>query len=216
MKRGADIGMRWMALALAALCGLLPAGEAAAQQRPAAATYASVLRIRKLPKPGRGLLVRTPEYEHNVARVLSGSRPKREWAVLDVFYDTAPAWVDELSVAFHVMAEGRTAEGQKQFSLYQVTVAYADVERGDHVATVVLPPAALARYGDIVACAVEFFVGGQKVAQESTASIQLPDTWWTDARVIDSPTVVKRAGYLRDRSKSPFAFAHIDDYEAVK
>jgi hypothetical protein len=204
-----------MALALAGLCGLLAVGEAAAQQRPAA-PYASVLRIRKLPKLGRGLLVRTPEYEHNVTRVMSGSRPRREWAVLDVFYDTSPAWVDELSVAFHVMAEGRTPEGQKQFSFYQVTVAYSDVERGEHVATVVLPPAAIARYGDIVACAVEFFVGGQKVAQESVASIQLPETWWADARVLDNPTLVKRPGYLRDRGKSPFAFANIDDYEAVK
>ncbi len=215
MKRRADIGRRWTTLALAGLCALLAVGEVAAQQRPAAAA-AGAMRIRKLPKLGRGLLVRTPQYEHNVARVIGGSRRAREWAVLDVFYDTAPAWMDELSIAFHVMTEGRTPEGQKQFSLYQVTVAYADIERGEHVASVVLPPAALARHGDVVACAVEFFAGGQKLAQESVASIQLPDTWWSDPRVLDNPNLVKRPGYLQDRSKSPFALANSDDYEAVK
>jgi hypothetical protein len=205
---------------LAGLLTLLWVGAAGAQQpqpqRPSAG--AAVLRIRKMPRLGRGALQRTPQYQHNVDRALGGPSRKREWAVLDVIYETAPEWVDELDFAFHVMSEGRSPEGRQEFSLFQATVAYADVARGEHVATVVLPPAAVERFGNVVACGVEVSVAGQKLAQDNVTAIKLPDAWWSDPRVIDNPAirVVKRSGYLADRSKTPFALANIDDYEAVK
>ncbi|MDD5707702.1 MAG: hypothetical protein PHR35_17415 [Kiritimatiellae bacterium] len=214
---GNGIGRHAAAAVLAGLMAILISGEALAQQPVRrAATGASVVRIRKMPKVGRSLLMRSPEFKLNVPRAIGGSRRPREWAVMDVIYDTAPEWVDELSFHFYVLAETRTPEGQKQFNYYETDIVYLDLERGEHVATVVLPPAAVLRYGDVVAFGVEISSGGQKLADDSAASIQVPATWWKEPRVVENPNVVKREGYLQDRSKTPFALANMDDYEAVK
>lgn len=211
-------------LALAAVIVAVPwIRESWAQSRaPAAgaaqaAAQSSVLRIRKLPKLGKSLLVRSPEYSSNVARTLSGSKRPREWAMFDLFYETQPDWVNELAFSFVIMSETRTPEGKKEYSLFRTTVTYVDIEKGEHLATVVLPPAAVARFGEIVAYSVEVAIGGQKLAEDSVTSLpSMPPDWWRNPRVIDNANVVKREGYLVDRSKTPFSYSFIDDYEAVK
>lgn len=207
--------------AVSAACFVLGVQDALSQQRPAApaqpSAAASGVRIRKMPKPGKALLQRTPEYQNNVARALSGSRPRRDWAVIDVIYDTAPEWVDELTFSFFALAEGRNDQGQKEFSLYRGQATYVDIRRGEHVATMIISPVAVERYGDIVAVAVEVAVGGKVVAEGTEVAISgVPQDWWRNSRVIDSPTVIKRDAYMTERSKTPFALANIDDYEVVK
>ena len=183
----------------------LAAGTARAQTRAVAAPAAEV-RIRDLPKLGRAGLVRTPEYQSNVRRTVGGSR-RREWALLEVGYETAPAWIDELSFTFHVM----TQDAQKQFQYFETSVVYADIERGSHAACVVLPPAAVARFGEPNAFGVEIFAGGERVAFKGVGPAE---EWWK--LIGDKPNIAKHAGYLVDRSKTPFAWAFIDDYEVVR
>jgi hypothetical protein len=184
---------------------LLAAGALRAQTRAAAEPVE--VRIRDLPKLGRAGLVRTPEYQSNVRRTVGGSR-RREWALLEVGYETAPAWIDELSFTFHVM----TQDAQKQFHYFAASVVYADIERGSHAACVVLPPAAVARFGEPGAFGVEIFTGGERVAVKSAGPFG--EEWWK--LIGDKPNITRQAGYLVDRAKTPFAWAYIDDYEVVR
>ena len=192
--------------ALVAACWtlLLAAGAALAQTRVAAPR--AEIRIRDLPKMGRASLARSPEYQSNVRRTVSGSA-RREWALLEVGYETLPEWIDELSFTFHVM----TQDAQKQFHFFETTVVYVDIGRGSHAACVVLPPAAVARFGEPNAFGVEIFAGGERVAFKGVGPAE---EWWK--LIGDKPNIAKHAGYLVDRSKTPFAWAFIDDYEVVR
>ena len=177
------------------------------------------LTIRHMPKLGRSALQRTPEYQTTAGKSV---RKPREWAVLDVQYDTQPEWIDELVFTYHVLAERRNLEGKLEYSFYQTVVRYTDVARGDHVSGVVLGPAAVLRYGTPVALTVEIAAAdGTALASESVIEGKAipPDLqadWWKNPRVVENQGVSKRDGYLVDRSKTPFAFVNADDYEAVK
>lgn len=172
----------------------------------AGAAGGTEVRIRDLSKLGRASLVRTPEYSSNVNRLASGSR-RKEWAVFTVDYATAPEWIDELVFSFYVM----TQNAQKEFNYFETTVTYVDIAKGDHQACVVLPPAAVARYGEPIAFGVEIVSGGQRAATKSEGSAE---EWWK--LITDKPNINKRPGYLVDRSKTPFAWAFVDDYEVVR
>jgi hypothetical protein len=219
MRGCAGIGRILVAVAVAG--GL--AGEAArAQMRPertegpktAGTSGAVPLKIRTMPKAGKAVMVRTPEYSVSGSR---SARKPREWAVFDVIYDTRPEWIGEIACSYTVLAEGRNEEGKRAYSLYQTTVRYADVGRGEHTACVVLPPQAVERFGEPIAFYVEFSVEGKVVASDSVVGISnLPADWWKNERVVGSSSVARRDGYLVDRSKTPFALINPDEYEAVK
>jgi len=183
---------------------MLTAGALMGQTRVSAP--ASAVRIRDMPRMGRSSLVRTPEDQNNVRRTVGGSK-RREWALLEVGYETSPEWVDELTFVFHVM----TQDPAKQFHFFETTVVYTDIERGAHAACVVLPPAAIARYGEPSAFGVEVFIGAERIAFKS---VGVDGEWWK--LVGDQPNITRQSGYLVDRSKTPFAWAYIDDYEVVR
>lgn len=193
-----------LAVLMAGGVALLSAGAARAQTRAAAAR--PDVRIRDMPRMGRAALERSPEYQSNVRRTVSGAR-RREWALLEVGYETAPEWMDELTFTFHVM----TQDAKKQFHFFETSVTYTDIERGNHAACVVLPPAAVTRFGETIAFGVEIFAGGERIAGKSLGSAE---EWWT--LIGDKPNITRHAGYLADRSKTPFAWAFMDDYEVVR
>lgn len=186
-----------------------------------AAAGGGVVRIRHMTKIGRASVVqRTPEYTTTASRT---ARKPREWAVFDVPYDTLPEWIDELVFTFSVLSQHRTVEGKTEYSFYQTTVRYTDIARGEHLGCAVLSPAALLRYGDPVALAVEIAAPDGTLLTSDTSVMpaanlppELQKDWWKNPKVTDNANVVKRAGYLMDRAKSPFAFVNVDDYEAVK
>jgi len=176
-------------------------------------------RIRRMPKLNRSIQQRTPEFTQTSGRVSRGK--PREWALFEVTYETAADWSDEISFTYYVMAERRAVDGKKEYSLYQTTVRYVDVARGEHISCVVLPPTALQRYGDPVALAVEITApDGTSLATDSVNDGRegkaLPVEWWKAKEVLDSKSVVRRDAYLVDRSKTPFAWVNMDDYEVVK
>ena len=130
-----------------------------------------------------------------------------EWGLFDVVYETAPEWLDEITFNYYVMTE----DGDRRFNFFEVSVTYLDVARGRHNACAALPPHAVARYGVPTAFGVEIVVDGETVADAQQGSVE---KWWT--LVQDKPNIARRPGYLVDRSKTPFALANIDDYEAVR
>ena len=199
--------------AVLALAALAVVSAVRAQQAAVPGTSSENVRIRKFTKAGRSAMVRSPEYQTNVGRSALGSRKPREWAYIEVQYDTAPDWVDEVEISFHVLTEERTPEGKKVYNLYRCSSRFADIAKGEHLAAAVLPPSAVERHGEPVGLAVEIAVGGQVVVADQSVSINMPANWWRNPTVVDAPAVTKRDGFLVDRSKTPFAFANIDDYD---
>jgi hypothetical protein len=181
-------------------------------------TKAGVLKIRRISKPSRAVMVRTPEFETSVAR--SSRTPKnREWALLEFEYETVPEWLGSLDIAYSVMTRTKGADGKSVFNLFQSRFTYIDIQKGEHTSCVVLAPNTLARFGEPVAVAIEIYQDGtlldgkSEVAPRETA---LPaEDWWKNPRVIDNPLVTRREGLL-ERSKTPFALINMDDYEVVK
>jgi hypothetical protein len=178
------------------------------------------VRIRRMPKLSRTVQQRSPEFIGTSSRV---SRARvREWALFEVTYETAAEWSDEIVFTYYVLAERRSVDAKaREYSLYQTTIRYSDVSRGEHISCAVLPPAAIQRYGDPVALAVEIAApDGTVLATDSVTDNKdgkvLPPDWWRKPEVTESKSVVRRDGYLVDRSKTPFALVNIDDYEVVK
>lgn len=176
---------------------------------------ASMMRIRKMPRlTSRDWLQRTPAFAAGSSR----GKP-REWGVFEVTYDTAPEWIDELTVTFTVMLQAVDPALQQQpFSVCRVTTRYIDVAKGnDKVASAVLLPSALLRYGRPIGFVAEFSVNGQVVAAESVVAADfLKDKWWENPAIMDSPRTVKREGYLLERSKTPFGFVNMDENEVSR
>ena len=224
MKHFTSLPSRLGAVLILAAAGAVALAPA---QQPAAPAAATQLKIINMPNPKR-VNVPTPEFQirGSTPQALSRGRA-REWAVIDVDYETKfPAsakdkWTDNVSATFYVLAEATLPDRTKEFSLYTLTVRYVNVPEGKHRAGVVLPPGALERYGQVVAIACEITadgvaapeVKGEHAASELNA---YKDDWWKNDKVTGAPFVKKRDGVLLERSKTPFGLVNMDDYEAVR
>jgi hypothetical protein len=166
----------------------------------------SILKVRELTGYGPRGLVKSPD---------SGSSKRagsREWAELNVQFDTEPEWVDEVAFNFYVLLRDR---GGSDYTLLKGVVTYVDVERGrSHQGVAYVRPAALARYGEIVGVAVEASVKGEVVSVLTEGRLgpskPLPLEWWKN------PKLSPKDGYVVDKSKTPFALINFDNYEALK
>ena len=205
------------------VAGLLLGGDVLAQgarvgTAPRAGTTSArdeVLRVRKFTAMGNNSIVRSPVFDVDVR---GGTKPAGQWVVIEVEYDTAPEWIDELTFKYTAMAL-TTEEGKRKYSLYKTTVRYVDIaqDRG-HRSTVFLHPKALKRYGELIGAVVEILHEGKVVAVESDsdARAKLPAEWWENPRVTENELVTNREGYLLNRAESPWALINIDDYEVIR
>jgi hypothetical protein len=128
---------------------------------------------------------------------------------------TAPEFIDDLTFQFYAISEG-VVEGKKIFSFYKSAVKYGDIERGNHVCTMFIRPSAIKRYGEPTAIAVEVLYKGNIVEEMSEEGQKMPDKWWKNPQVTESPITVIRDGYMINRSQSPFALIGIEGYEFIK
>jgi len=181
------------------------------------------IRIRDFAKPNKVTVARAPEYSANPSTPRKSRSKPREWVLFEVGYETAPEWIDEVEFIYSVMTESKDAEGKKTYSLFQTSVRYTDVIRGEHQSCVALHPNAILRYGlengptrGVAAVALEILIDGKPVTSRSEVNMNLPEDWWKNPTVLNNSSLVKRDGYLMDRSKSPFALINSDDYEMVK
>jgi len=173
--------------------------------------------IKRIPQPNKTAMVRTPEYNVNVQNTMPKvSKKPREWALLEVKYETGSKWTDELTFNYYVMTKAKSDEGKDVFSFYTQTLRYVDVPKGEHMSCVGISPSLIERYGEPVAIALEI-VGkdGTVLDSKNEALIPLPKEWWKDSKVLDNPSVTRRNGMV-DRSKTPFALINVDDYEVVQ
>ena len=188
-------------------------GEVRGQAAPGAAPSSDILRIRKVTELGRDMLQRAP--------ALGNRSPKqKDWGVVDVTFDSAPEWIDEMTVTYTVMLQNKKAkQGEPVFSLLTLTAEYRDIAQGrDRKAGAVILPVAMERHGQPIGIGVQFFRSGELIAESGSGaeSLSSQEKWWANTKVTDSPNVKKRDGYLVERSKSPFELVDIDSYEASR
>ena len=206
-RLSSSIGLVACALAFCLL------GEVRGQAAAPAAPSSDILRIRKVTELGRDMFQRAPSMGNR-------SPKQKDWGVLDVTFDSAPEWIDEMTVTFTVMLQNKKAkQGEPAFSLLTLTSEYRDIAQGrDRKAGVVILPVAMERHGQPIGIGVQFFRDGELIAESGVGaeSLSSKEKWWGNKQITDHPTVRKRDGYLIERSKSPFALVDIDSYEASR
>jgi len=173
---------------------------------------AGVVKIRSIAGLGQREMVKTPEYNTSVSR---GKAPAGNWAQILVTFETTPEWINELVFQYYVLCYNKTSErdpGRKEYTLFKGAVTHRDVPRGKSRQTAMyLRPNTLARYGNVVAVAVEVLYNGEVVDLKSEeGGAKIPKDWWK------SPELTVKDGYLFNRQETPFAFVNPDDFEAVK
>ena len=218
MKRlsvGCGRAVLGVALSVVMAAGCVLAQGGARNAAAGAGAGEDKVRIDRFPQPGKTSMVRTPEFNVNVA----GIQPKitgkpREWALFEIKYSTGQKWTDELVFNYHVMAQSKDDDGKLTFSYYTQSVRYIDIPRGAHMSCVALPPSLVERYGDPVSLALEI-VGKDGTVLDSKQEGIGGKEWWKDPKVMDQPQVKRRQG-LVDRSKTPFALIYADNYEVVQ
>jgi len=219
---------RQSAISVSLICGLSAAllladtaygqrpARPAVPGRPAAAPGApggreeDPVRARRITGLGASAKIRTPEYRSSIAR---GAKTPKDWVAVGVTYDTKPEWLDEVMIRYYALSY-KVERGRKMYALYKCTVRCLDVEEGrSHQSVAYLRPAALERFGELVAVAAEIVVGGKVADEISEESVTLPEKWWTNPDVTESEMLTVRNGYLLERTRSPFAFINIGEYE---
>ncbi len=156
--------------------------------------------------------------EQKSPSVVSGTHHKI-WGVIDLTFSTTPDWVDDMAVTFYVMLQNPKADekkGERPMSFFTLTTSYSDIARGkDHKVGAVLQPAALQRYGKPIGVAAKITVGGEEVDSKSDGEglLKNAEKWWENPKIVNSPRVQQRDGYLIDRMKSPFQLQDNDNYE---
>lgn len=223
-------------LSIAALCfacaasaqaqGMRSSGSTVGRAAAGAAGSDIVARITSMTKPDRSTKEFPTVQTSPNQKKLRGSKG-REWAVLDVAYETAPEWIDEIQITYSVLTEtpkpANAAQAaftpKERFSFYTIQESYVNVAKGEHYASVVLPPAAITRYGKPILFGVEISVNGKSQGMKTEGrvvgidTVKTPDWWRSDAMRQDF--VASREG-LKDRSRTPWAVINADDYETVK
>lgn len=176
---------------------------------------ADLIRVRSFTALGSRAVVASPFFQTSMGR---GVKPQQEWHVVTMEYDTAPDWLDEMLVQYYVMSMMQDRETRSnRYSLYRKTVRYVDIEQGrGHIARAFLRPAAVKRFGDVVAAAAVLTIDGQEASVRSDESVELPERWWENPLVLDSEALTVRDGYLLDRMETPWAVINVDDYEFIR
>jgi len=173
------------------------------------------VRVQSITGNGASGQVQPPEFDaRNVTKTTGRAR---NWGQIKVLYDTRLEWTDQLTFHYFVlMLTSDPAASKTKYTLLEGDVTYIDVPRGNnHESVVYLHPNTLARFGEVVACAVEINVGGQSYEKtDITAKSGLrPGKWWT--AIAGDPTVTVKAGYIRERGDTPFALVDYDNYQQV-
>ena len=208
------------ALTLAAGAALFLFAEAASAQvaRPApgaarpAGSAKATLRIKDMSKPGKQSLVSSPDIDGKVKSPGHINRGQNwKWAMLEVKYETAPDWIDEITFTFYILCQDTKT---KEFHFFQTAVSYLDVEKGEHFAAAMLPPSAVKRYGEPISYGVDISIDGESVASKALGLGG--EEWWAASLDKLGDRVKRHSGYLKDRSQTPFGLTHFDEYEAVR
>ena len=190
--------------------------------------------IDQFPKLGRQATFPAPSLQGASIVGKCYNKP-RNWIVLEAKYSTFDNWTDQLNFTWHVMLDTSTAtEKDKEdkiapYSYYTVTVAYMNIPKGNHAASVCLPPACLERFGEPKAIGIVVTnKDGETVAGDVQSEIKgivshpksIEEAFWNDKNVMEKENaagerIVEQRQGLLDRSKTIWALVNPNDYEQV-
>ena len=196
-----------------------------------------VVRIEQFPRTGKQSTLRAPQIEggSTIGNNVYNKSSSRRWIVLEAKYSTFDNWTDQLNFTWHVMLDTSTAtEKDKEdkiapYSYYTVTVAYMNIPKGNHAASVCLPPACLERFGEPKAIGIVVTnKDGETVAGDVQSEIKgivshpksIEEAFWNDKNVMEKENsagerIVEQRQGLLDRSKTIWALVNPNDYEQV-
>ena len=157
------------------------------------------VKIRKIMANGK---VPTPEYKLLTGQAMSQTR---NWFQVNVDYETASEWIDDLTFTYYVVTEGKTP-GQK-YTLFRGDVTYVNIQKGKHKSDMYLHPSTLARFGVVQRVAVVVSSQG-RVLDMASQPPSGGQRWWEQ--------LTPKDGYVLNRMQTPFAMISFDDYEAIR
>ena len=188
-----------------------------ASRTPAGVAPEEMLRVRTFTGVGPRSVVNTPVFNTSAER---GIRSPQEWQHIVLQYDVQVPWIDEMTVQFFVISMIRDPDTEANlYSLFRRNIRYVDLEGGrdrTRRAEVFLRPAGLRRFGRVVGAAAVVTINGVVVAAQEDTAIDLPEEWWNNPLVLDSPVTTVRDGYLLDRTETPWAVINYDDAEFIR
>ena len=198
----------------------------------AAAGRADRVVVDQYPKLGRQSTLSAPAIngESTIGQCYTGK--PRKWIVLEAKYTTESRCIEQLTFAWHVILDTKTATNKDKegaaklapYSYFTQTVTYNNIPKGSHAASVCLHPSYLERYGEPKAVGlVVMDAEGKVIAGDSVSEVKgIPSNkpFWDNAQIMDAkdaagnPMIERRQG-LQDRSKTIWALVNPNDYEMV-
>lgn len=180
------------------------------------------LKITKIMGIGSRSMVTAPRYEYRDTGFPGSKGTRRDWARIELNYQTAPDWIDQHSITFYVLMRNKNVPKPKtpeepvqtEYVLLRGSVSYMLVQKGKHLSDVYIHPSVLERYGDIVAIGAEMSYGDEEVSRgdiSSKSGLSKAHLWWRE--VGKSEKVTSRDGLLLKKSKTPFALVNYWDYD---
>jgi hypothetical protein len=168
-----------------------------------AQTAQEIMRIRRI----EATTTKGPQIQ--ISGVPRSTRQK-DWLQVEVQFETAPRWIDDLTFTYHIVLRNRRPEeGEREFNLFRGESSYVNIAATrDGKSIVYLHPSTLARYGTLDRVAVVVTSQGRVVAMASSPDSQ--QRWW------ETPPVPPISGFVLTRAQTPFALVNFDDFEAVK
>lgn len=155
--------------------------------------------------------LKSPEYRVDVSGMSVQRDGRREWLQVRLDFRTAPEWLDEVTLTFHLALQGDPDDmppGSEAVNMFTGTVTYINVPEGDHQATLYLDPHTFLRYGDVRAVAVVANINGELAGGIVDPESSAASRWWEK----QTPNTVP----LLARSDTPYAFVEVDRQLTVK
>jgi hypothetical protein len=146
-------------------------------------------------------LVATPDYGIGQYRSASNER----WLEVEVEFNAAPEWTDELTLKYYILFNGRLLTGE---------VTHVNIPAGLNRSVMYVLPVALARFGGnrlllpnaFPNIAVQIVQGGAVKDESSLA--HAPAQWFA--------TLPPLAGFVLNKNETPFAPLAWDRYAQIK
>lgn len=187
---------------LIGLCCIAPGLHA--QVAAPAVPVSRMIQIREVEARGEP----TPEYSYRV-RGSTKNDGKRDWLVARCEFDTAPAWIDEMTFSYYVVLQAdasNLAPGADTVNLFAGKVTYMNVMRGRHESTMFLDPNTFARYGEYTHVAVVVDINGERAAVKANPDSNVE--WWTRKQPTATP--------LLRRDETPWRFIEVESHNTIK
>ena len=190
----------------AALIVSVMAGNAFGQQAPAP-DASNLINIRGVAH----MSTFTPDFSYNLRGQSTRRDGRAGWLQVAAEFESAPAWIDELTVTFYVVLRGNPRnipEGQNPVNMFTGSVTYMNVKQGRHMANMFLDPNTFERYGTPEAVAVVFEVDGRQAGGKVEPQRTAESRWWTTQTPL--PIALLR------RDQTPFSLVEIEQNLTIK